>query len=56
METLSNLLFGVSSLDPLTFITLPILLTVAAAIADYVPARRAKVSARVMRNAGFVTL
>jgi len=37
----SSLLFGVGALDPLTFLTVPFLLVVSAALASYFPARRA---------------
>jgi putative ABC transport system permease protein len=37
----SSLLFGVSATDPLTFIVTPVLLSLAALLACYVPARRA---------------
>jgi hypothetical protein len=38
---IKKLLFGVSSMDPLTFVSIPVLLAVAALLACYVPARRA---------------
>jgi len=38
---LSKLLFGVSATDPLTFVGVAALLTAIAAIASFVPARRA---------------
>ena len=37
----SSLLFGVSATDPLTFMVTPVLLSLAALFACYVPARRA---------------
>lgn len=38
---ISSLLFGVSAVDPLTFITIPILLAGVTLLASYLPARRA---------------
>ena len=38
---ISNLLFGVSATDPLTFVLIALLLTVVAVLACYIPARRA---------------
>ena len=38
---LSSLIFGVTATDPTTFVTVPLLLFVVAAIACYLPARRA---------------
>jgi ABC-type antimicrobial peptide transport system permease subunit len=38
---MASQLFGVTALDPLTFIGVPILLTLVSLIACYVPARRA---------------
>jgi ABC-type antimicrobial peptide transport system permease subunit len=41
MRLMKSLLFGISPLDPLTYATVPLLLIAAAALASYVPARRA---------------
>ena len=41
MRLMSSLLFGVSSLDPVTFTAVPVALVAAAALASYLPARRA---------------
>jgi putative ABC transport system permease protein len=38
---MKSLLFNVSPLDPITYITVPLLLAAAAAFASYLPARRA---------------
>jgi predicted permease len=38
---MSSLLFGVSPLDPATYVTVPLLLVSAAVVASYLPARRA---------------
>jgi ABC-type lipoprotein release transport system permease subunit len=38
---MSSLLFGVGSLDPLTYVGALLLILAAAALASYVPARRA---------------
>ena len=38
---MSSLLFGMALLDPLTYATVPVFLLGAAALASYVPARRA---------------
>jgi predicted permease len=41
MQLMKSLLFGISPLDPLTFITVPLVLAASAACASYLPARRA---------------
>jgi putative ABC transport system permease protein len=38
---MSSLLFGVKASDPLTFVTVPLLLALVALLACYIPARRA---------------
>ena len=40
-QTMKSLLFGISPLDPLTYLTVPLVLTAAAVLASYLPARRA---------------
>jgi predicted permease len=40
-QMMKSLLFGISPLDPATFITVPLVLALAAALASYLPARRA---------------
>jgi predicted permease len=40
MRLMRTLLFGISPLDPLTFLAVPVALVVAAALASYLPARR----------------
>jgi putative ABC transport system permease protein len=40
-RVMASLLFGVSAVDPMTFIIIPLLLTIVALLASYVPARRA---------------
>jgi predicted permease len=41
MQLMKTLLFGISPLDPLTFVAVPLILIAAAAFASYLPARRA---------------
>ena len=41
MQLMKSLLFGISPLDPFTYIAIPVVLVVAAAVASYLPARRA---------------
>ena len=41
MQFMKSLLFGISPLDPITFITVPLVLAACAACASYLPARRA---------------
>ena len=41
MQLMKTLLFGISPLDPLTFVAVPLILVTAAAFASYLPARRA---------------
>jgi predicted permease len=41
MQLMKSLLFGISPLDPFTYITVPLILVMAAALASYLPARRA---------------
>jgi ABC-type antimicrobial peptide transport system permease subunit len=38
---MASLLFGVSARDPLTFVSVAVLLTIVALAASYIPARRA---------------
>jgi predicted permease len=40
MRLMRTLLFGISPLDPVTFVTVPVVLVAAAALASYLPARR----------------
>jgi predicted permease len=41
MRLMKSLLFGISPLDPFTYITVPLILALSAALASYLPARRA---------------
>jgi predicted permease len=41
MRLMKSLLFGISPFDPFTYITVPLVLAIAAAVASYLPARRA---------------
>ncbi len=41
MQLMNSLLFGVSPIDPLSFLAVPLALAIAAALASYLPARRA---------------
>ena len=41
VRVMKTLLFGISPLDPLTFLAVPLILATAAALASYLPARRA---------------
>jgi predicted permease len=41
MRLMKSLLFGISPLDPFTYITVPLILAASAAVASYLPARRA---------------
>ena len=41
VRLMKTLLFGISPLDPLTFLAVPLILATAAALASYLPARRA---------------
>lgn len=40
-RVMQSLLFGIDPLDPITFVTMPIFLTVVAVLASYLPARHA---------------
>jgi ABC-type antimicrobial peptide transport system permease subunit len=40
-QSMKSLLFEISPLDPLTYLTVPFILVAAAALASYLPARRA---------------
>ncbi len=41
MQLMKSLLFGISPLDPFTYVTVPLILVMAAMLASYLPARRA---------------
>ncbi|HTR35543.1 MAG TPA: ABC transporter permease [Bryobacteraceae bacterium] len=41
MQLMKSLLFGISPLDPLTYLSVPVVLVAAAVLASYLPARRA---------------
>src|ERR1700694_103056 len=41
MHLMKSLLFGISPLDPFTYVTVPLILAISAALASYRPARRA---------------
>ena len=41
MQLMKSLLFAISPLDPVTYITVPLVLAIFAALASYLPARRA---------------
>jgi putative ABC transport system permease protein len=41
MQLMRSLLFGISPLDPLTYVIVPLVLAMAALLAGYIPARRA---------------
>jgi hypothetical protein len=41
MQLMKSLLFGISPLDPFTYMTVPLVLVASAALASYLPARRA---------------
>jgi ABC-type antimicrobial peptide transport system permease subunit len=40
-QSMKSLLFGIGPLDPITYLTVPLVLSAAAALASYFPARRA---------------
>jgi ABC-type antimicrobial peptide transport system permease subunit len=40
-QSMKSLLYGITPLDPLTYVTVPLVLAVAALLASYLPARRA---------------
>jgi len=41
MQFMKSLLFGISPMDPVTYVAIPLVLVTAAAVASYLPARRA---------------
>jgi predicted permease len=41
MQLMRSLLFGISPIDPFTYITVPLILAISAALASYLPGRRA---------------
>jgi ABC-type lipoprotein release transport system permease subunit len=41
MQFMKSLLFGISPLDPLTYVAIPFILVFSAVLASYLPARRA---------------
>jgi ABC-type antimicrobial peptide transport system permease subunit len=41
MQSMKSLLFGISPLDPATYIAIPLVLIASAVLASYLPARRA---------------
>jgi predicted permease len=41
MQFMKSLLFGISALDPFTYVAIPCILVISAALASYLPARRA---------------
>jgi ABC-type lipoprotein release transport system permease subunit len=41
MQLMKSLLFGISPLDPFTYTMVPLVLVASAALASYLPARRA---------------
>jgi ABC-type antimicrobial peptide transport system permease subunit len=41
MQLMKSLLFGISPLDPFTYVSVPLVLVTSAALASYLPARRA---------------
>jgi len=40
MRLMKSLLFGISPLDPLTYVAVPVVLVASAVLASYLPARR----------------